>query len=112
MNSDRGVVQDFLDYGRITFERNALVTLLIVVVVIVKSYRKPLQYGGGQLRWLHTPLLFCIPVEKVVIELAAEKAQRLLLEIARLLDGGIAYLCKKLFRLRRTHDFAEELVDG
>ena len=82
-----------------------------IAVVVIEAQRQALEDGGRQSRRVDAPLLAGIAAEKRVIELRADHAQRLLLEIGWMFDF-LRFAGDEGAGFIGPHDRAEELVDG
>ena len=85
----------------VTAYRNTLVSVIKVVVIICVSYRKPLNDKCRKLLTVSSPLLLCITLYKLLVDIFSHKAYCLLLEILRLACYGallLIYLSLSLCR--------------
>ena len=107
------MIQDFANHLAIALLWHALVFVKEIIVVIVKSQRQTFEDRGRQLRRRQPPLFDRIALEKGLVEITPDKAQRLLFKALRLFDRGLRLgLRDKGARLIWAQGFAKELIDG
>lgn len=108
---DIGVIEDALDHVSITAFRHALIFVEEVIVVVIEAHGQAFQDRGRQFRRRAAPLLFGISLEEGLIEIAADEAQRLLLEGLWIGDRFIGLVLDEGSRFIGPEILAEELVD-
>ena len=64
--------------------RNTLISVVKVVVIVGKAKRKPFYNKGRKLVTGALPLLFCIALNKLFVNVPANQGKRLLLKVFRL----------------------------
>src|SRR6185312_5794487 len=70
LHFDGRMIENALHYFCIPVDRDALVFLVVVVVVVVKADRQALEDRCRKLGGLDTPLLFRVAVKEITIQLA------------------------------------------
>ena len=97
---------------RVAVDGQALMGVVEPAVVEVVADREPGDDVGAQLLRVRLPLLGGVPLDEGLVERAADQADRLLLEVRRVLGVDLAGLLgDQLARLVRGVAAAEELVD-
>lgn len=104
-------IQDPLNDLGIAVKRYALIGVVVVVVVVVETYRKALENGGWQVFRVCAPLLDSIAFEKGFVEVFPHHFQGLLFKVLRLGNAVIPQRLEKLLCLPRIEFLPEKLVD-
>ena len=107
----RDALQHFFNHRGISADRDSLVPVIKIVVVVDKPDREPADDKGGQLRAVPAPLLLRVALDKLFIDIASDERQSLLFEVRRFADLGFPDLPgDHVLRLLRSADpphFAE-----
>ena len=98
-------------------DRDSLVERVEVVVVKGEAHRKALDDERRELCALPAPLLLGIALYKLLVDVGADKAYRLLLEVFGIRDSGrlplLLYLCRRLLGRDDSPHFIEGVhVEG
>ena len=105
-------VQHLLHHGGIAAARDALIQGVEVVVVVGKTDGQALDDESGQLGAGAAPLLAGVALDELFVDVGADQADGLLLEVLRLRDAGLGALLLDLrLRLGGGHD-APHPVEG
>ena len=75
-----------LDHLRIAAHRNALETVVEIIVVIGEAAWQAFDDAGGQIFAISTPLLLGVALHEFFEDVASDEGKRLLLKIRRLAD--------------------------
>ena len=98
-------LQYFFHHGRKPADRDALIQIVEIIVIIYKTHRQPADDKGRQFRAFPPPLLFRITLYQFFIDIPPHQADGLFFQIFRFRDAGLADLLRDLcFRLRRGFD--------
>src|ERR1700722_214904 len=104
------MVEKLIDNIRIAVFWKSLVFTCVIVIVISESNRKSFDNTCWQLNRVNSPLLDRVIPEKCVVQFAADESQRLLFEVARVLNAFVSARFDEALRLSRGKSFAEELI--
>ena len=77
-------LKELVNDNIIASDRDTLVQIVKVVVVIYKSYRKSLDYERRKILAVSSPLLLCVALNKLLVYISSHKADGLLLKVLRL----------------------------
>ena len=98
-------VQHIGNHLRIAAHRDSLIQGVKIVVVKGQTDRKTLDDEGWKILALSSPLLLCIALDQLLINIRANQADRLLFQVLRLRDACCLALFLDLRRcLLRSHD--------
>ena len=106
------VINHVRDPRAVAVERQALVAVLEVAVLVGEAHGQSRNDGGGKLARIRLPLLGRVPRDEGVVEGATNQADRLFLEVARFARDLGGLLLDQRACLGRRVGCAEELVDG
>ena len=111
MHGDARVVDHVRDPRAVTIQRQALVAVLEVAVLVGEAHGQSRNDGGGKLARIRLPLLGRVPRDECVVKGTADQADGLFLEVARFARdlGGLAL--DERAGLGRRISGSEELVN-
>ena len=100
-------VEQCFDQLVVAADRDALIAVIEVIVVERVAHRQALDDEGRQLRAAAAPLLLCIALDELRVDVRADERDGLLLEVLRLTLDGLALLRDDGRRLCWRHDVPE-----
>ena len=89
--------QEFFHNLRVSSDRNPLITVVEIIIVIGKTHGEPPDNKCRQVSAFPAPLLFGIILHQLLIYITSHQGERLLLQVLRLFDVQLGDL---LFNLR------------
>ena len=111
VHGDARMINHVRDPGAIAIQRQALVAILKIAVLIGESHGQTRDDGRGQLTWIRLPLLSRVARDEGVVEGATNQADRLVLKVAGLSRNFRCLLFDERSGLGRGIRRAKKLID-
>ena len=112
IQTNLNAVQEVRYHLRISANRDSLIKSIEIVVIKSQTNRKSLDDKGRKLCAWTSPLLLCITLDQLLIDICTNQADCLLLKILRLCDTScLTLLLDLLSSLLRSHN-TPHLIEG